>query len=741
MVYYLTVLQSLFLQIWYWPLLILIIWASYHFSKSKQHTLNVHKTANWPVVLWGFITFVVFSAAYWMFGDNAAHSFSDDVTHTLQTYLSASHRGDSINWTNGLTGGMDRWLLPNCHPLALGRIYALFLLKPHHLYLFIIAINVISVFVFSWKIQTEIWQMRPWAAYIGALVAVIVEGYWTGMYPDAHVSNGHGFAVIIVGVYWLTRFQRSSYLWLVALLVGAFMAIGSWTPFHNLPPLLVTVALWGLVFWGKRAWIKIGIVNALIIAIFIAILLPYFLAIKGLFSTSGRFEVFRPSVELGKIYLWPQIMILIGMGIIGFILKIYQEKLTRKVLIMFLGFSAIPLIAHFLEVSRVMPSFRWQLFYAGNEAWMWLGIVFFMERIQRAVGQLWPIAEVACKTWLISMWSVVLIFVWVNSLWMDLISSYPAGNWHALTETSISTKLKALEPRPTRVVGIDDSNDMHFWGQLQGMESMLGYTPFIDRRKTYFWWYSAMFPSLKGAYTAAFLSIPVPLPGHERNLTTPLSLSFLMNIDALRLSNVSWIISHHPLSPTNDLQLVVNQPGQAAACTDSPPPLSRINFKEMKEYWQNIRCIIKDYDYPRSVYVYHVENALPRVYLARRILPWPLKQIPVLSQPELAMAVQGGAFVDTSHWKMASQQWIGGAVDMDSYQSDYMHLKIIVPQESLVVLSSTLNSYWQVRVNEKKIDSFDVNGFQTGFWVPAGPSQAELVYCPPFRFKNHPRCS
>lgn len=736
MVYYLSILQSLFCQIWYFPSLLLITFVIYSL-KFKDGNVKTH---NWHLVFWGFITFLLFSAAYWMFGDHAAHSFSDDVTHTLQTYLSSSRRGDSINWTNGLTGGMDRWLLPNCHPLALGRLYALFLVKPYQLYLFIIAINVISVFVFSWKIQTEIWQMRPWAAYIGSLVAVIVEGYWTGMYPDAHVSNGHGFAIIIVGIYWLNRFFQNKKMWLVALIVGAAMALGSWTPFHNLPPLFVTITLWGMIFWGKRAWIKVMSVNVLIGIIFIALLFPYFLAIKLLFSTSGRFEVFRPSVDLSKIYLLPQMVILLVMAIVGGMLGIYREKIVRKVAILFIAFSIIPLIAHLFEASRIMAAFRWQLFYAGNEAWQWLAIVFFMERIQRAVAQRWVIGGIACRLWMISMWAVVLGFAWVNSLWADLISSYPSDNWYALTDTSISNKLKSIEPRPTRVVGIDDTNDMHFWGQYQGMESMLGYTPFIDRRKTYFWWYSAMFPSLRGAYTAAFLSIPIPIPGHEHNLNSALPLSFLMNPDSLKLANVSWIISHHPLFSMKDLQLVYNQPGQPPACTDSPPPLSRINLKEMKEYWQDITCMVRDYSYRRPVYVYHVDNVLPRAYVARQVVPWPAGQVPVLTQPELAFAAGGAAFVNPEQWKMSSQQWKGGGVDIDDYHSDYMHLRVSVAQESLVVISTTLNSYWRTLVDGHKVNTFDVNGFQTGFWVNSEAKEAELVYCPPFRPKIHPKC-
>ncbi len=740
MVYYLSIIQSLFLQVWYLPSLILVTLAIHYIFRSKDKekaSIASSKTSIWWLGFLGFLIFIVFSVAYWMFGDNAAHSFSDDVTHTLQTYLSASHRG---NWTNALTGGMDRWLLPNCYPLALGRIYALFLPKPYQLYLLIMAINVISVFIFTWKIQTEIWQMRPWAAYIGAVVAVIVEGYWTGLYPDAHVSNGHGFAIIIVGVYWLTRFCENRKFWMVAVLVGAAMAMGSWTPFHNLPPLLITITLWGLVFWGKRAWLKVLKANVLIVLVFITIIFPYFLAIKLLFSTSGRFEVFRPSVELAKLYLWPQIIILMSMGGMGAILNIYRQKEVKQVLVMFLSFCSIPLIAYVFETVKIMPSFRWQLLYAGNDAWAWMAVIFFIERIQRAIEERWVMGGIASRILVISVGWIVIAFAWMNSLWMDLISSYPSGNWKALTDTSVSSVLKIVEPKPVRVVGIDDTNDMHFWGQYQGLESMLGYTPFIDRRKTYFWWYSAMIGSLHGAYTAAFLSIPIPVAGHEHNLDFPIPLPSLVNPDALRLANVHWIVSHHPLFPMTGLQMFIGHPGQLAACNPTSGPLSKIDFKALNKYWHDVACLVKDYSYDRPLYVYHLEGALPRVYLASHILPWPQGQPPILSQQELKIAAQGTAFVGLKQWGMHQSQTAGGSVDIDDYHSDYMRLHLNVQQDSLVVVASTLNSYWRILVDGRKVDGLDVNGFQTGFWVPAKAKQAELIYCPPFRPARYPKC-
>ncbi len=737
----LSIIQSLLVQAWYLPAVALLTAGFYFLKPPTTKTPETNKTNPWLLALGGFMAFLAFSAAYWMLRDNAPHGFSDDVAHVLQTYLSSHLRGDSINWTNGLAGGMDRWQLPNCYPYALGRIDGLFLTKPYQLCLFVMAINVICVFIFSWKIQSEIWKMPAWAACMGAVIASLIEGYWTGKYPDAHVSNGHGFTVIIVGIYWLTRFCNSPQFWLVAVITGAFMAIGSWTPFHNLPPLVITAGLWGLIFWGKDSWIKVIKANALMIVVLMIILLPYFLAIKLLFSTTGRVSVFRPTVELANAYRWPFIITSLGIGIAGAFLNIYREKLVRQVLVLFIGFSSLPLIAHFLEISRIEPFFRWELLYAGNDAWQWMAIIFFLERIQRELLSRWPIVGLACKIIVISSTWVVIILAWMGSFWMDLISSYPSGNWKALTDTSISTTLKTMEPRPGRVVGIDDTQDTHFWGEYQGMEPWLVYTPFIDQRKTYFWWYGAMLPSLHGAYTAAWLSIPLPVPNHERDLRFPVPLSVLVNLDALRIANIDWVVSHHPLYPSPDLQLVAGQEGRTQACTPSTWSPTTVDFKFLHRFWQDASCIMKDYAYPRPFYVYHLQGALPRVYLAQHILPWPQGQTPILSQLEIKMAAQGAAFIDPHEWKDHHVQTSSGTVGIDDYHSDYMRLHLNIGQESLVVVATTLNPFWRVLVDGKRVPDLDINGFQNGFWASPGAKQAELIYCPPFRPGRHPYCS
>ena len=735
------IVESLFRQIWFFPLVILSSLAIYYFEKLQpQLPSPVVRIQNNNKGVWiaALTLFVIFSAPYWMLGHNAPHGGSDDSAMALQTYLSASPQVDSINWTNGLLGGMDRWLLPNCHPLALERIYALFLKEPYQLYLWVMGINVFLVFIFSWKIQTEFLGVRRWMAYIGATVAVITEGYWTGIYPDAHIVDGHGFAVIIVGIYWLTRFCQNYKFGIVSLLVGLALALSSGLPFHNLPPLLVTVTIWGLVFWGRESFGKVLQANVLIILAFVFILLPQFLAMKFLFATTGRAEVYRHSVDLRAFYLLPDIVLLLIFGIIGAILKIYRQKIVRQVLGVFLGFCAVPACAYVFQSLKIMPAFRWELLYQGNEAWGWLAVIFFIDKIQQAIANRWHLGGIASRVLIFCVCWVLIAFAWMNSLWFDLDSSYPSGTWAALTDTSISSLLKEITPTPVRVVGIDDTNDVHFWGQYQGLESMLGYTPLIDNRKLYFWWFSAMLPSLHGANNEGFLSIPIPVKEHYQllNFSVPLPV----NPDALKLTNVHWIISHHPLYPMSGLEAVIQDPGQPMACTQRILAPSQMDFKVLHNYWQYIGCLFKDYGYRRPLYVYYLQGSLPRVYLAAHVLAWPSGQFPLLTQQELALAAQKIAFVQSQEWVPTKGQSAGDGVHMDDYQSDYMRLGISTRQDALLVVASTLNSYWRVLVDNKPVHAFDVNGFQTGFWVHPENKQAELIYCPPWRWQQHPLC-
>ena len=69
-----------------------------------------------------------------------------------------------------------------------------------------------------------------------------------------------------------------------------------------------------------------------------------------------------------------------------------------------------------------------------------------------------------------------------------------------------------------------------------------------------------------------------------------------------------------------------------------------------------------------------------------------------------------------------------------------MRLGFATGQDALLVIASTLNPYWQVLVDSKPVRAFDVNGFQTGFWVHPENKEAELIYCPPGRLQQHPLC-
>ncbi|MBF0511220.1 MAG: hypothetical protein HQL13_02720 [Candidatus Omnitrophica bacterium] len=739
---YLTAIQSLLTQIWFFPLLILLSLSIYGYEKkfARPQTTTLSQKTNHGVWIAAFICFIILSFPFWFFRDYAPHSAPDDSSMTLQTYVSAGLKGDSMNWTNTMLGGIDRWVLPNPHPFDLGRIYALFL-KPYQLFLLIIGINVLSVFVFSWKIQVEFFGMQKWMAYIGAIAAVLTEGYWVGKYPNAHVSNGHGFAVIIVAIYWLTRFHENKYFWLIAVLSGLVFALGSWTPFHNIPAFLATITIWGLVFWGKGRLLKIVQANGLIILVCVLILWPQFWAMKMLYASTALAKIFQASVNLGEFYAFSNIRILGVFVLLGFFLGIYRQPMARKVGLLFLGFCVLPFFCHIAESLKIIPAFRWELFYAGNEAWVWLCIAFLMGQLYQAINLRFHFAGIMSRLLIISVWGTLFVFTWMGSLWYDLDSSYPQGTWKDLTDSSISSVIKTIDKAPFRVAAVDETNDVHFWGQYQGLESLFGYYPFIDKRLVNFWWISAMMPGFHGLFSDfASLSIPIPVKDHHEHLNFPVPLNALVNIHALQLTNVHWIVSHHPLMPEGDILPVFAKEGQPVVCSDRIFPPYQLDWHDISQYWQYMSCLFTHYRYERPFYVYEVKGTLPRVYLANHLNPWPFGQPPILTQEQLKEASEKSVYVKEADWQVYQNISSQDQVVLDKYQNDYMRLRITTHQNALVVVASTLNPYWHILVGGKPSSMIEVNGFQAGFWVHPQDTKAELVYCPPYRLEVHPLC-
>src|SRR4051812_4880498 len=119
MIYYSAIIKSLLGQSWFFPFVVIVSAIVFFLKPPTKENLPKAADKMNQIQVWmaAFVVFTIFAAPYWLFGSDAPHSGPDDVALTLHTYLSASVRGDSINWTNGILGGMDRWLLPNSYPL------------------------------------------------------------------------------------------------------------------------------------------------------------------------------------------------------------------------------------------------------------------------------------------------------------------------------------------------------------------------------------------------------------------------------------------------------------------------------------------------------------------------------------------------------------------------------------------------------------------------------------------------
>jgi hypothetical protein len=92
MIYYISIIKSLLTQFWYFPLLLLVTLATYFLLKPQPESLApavLTKNNNKGVWLAALVTFIVFSAPYWMFGNDMVHGGSDDTSLALQAYLNS----------------------------------------------------------------------------------------------------------------------------------------------------------------------------------------------------------------------------------------------------------------------------------------------------------------------------------------------------------------------------------------------------------------------------------------------------------------------------------------------------------------------------------------------------------------------------------------------------------------------------------------------------------------------------
>ena len=91
------IVESLFRQIWFFPLVILSSLAIYYFEKLQpQLPSPAVRTQNNNRGVWiaALTLFVIFSAPYWMLGHNAPHGGSDDSSRDVtNVFIRISSRG------------------------------------------------------------------------------------------------------------------------------------------------------------------------------------------------------------------------------------------------------------------------------------------------------------------------------------------------------------------------------------------------------------------------------------------------------------------------------------------------------------------------------------------------------------------------------------------------------------------------------------------------------------------------
>ena len=654
------------------------------------------------IVILAILIAVFLSFPHWIFGKDSSLGNADDVTLLQHTYLSSSQLHGAINWCRSILGGTDRLLLANASPFSLAHWYTMFL---NHWMVssLIIIINIILVFVFSWKIQVKLWGMDTWVALFGSLTAVMLQGLWAGKFPDAHISNGHGLAIIPAIIYFLHRYQNHRNFLLVVLAAAAIFAAGSWIPFHNLPPLLLSILIWGLLFYRPKPWSKIALVFCIFLIVIFLFHFNYIATLAALMKTFARAASMMKGAKLDDILsVWS--LRLHGLLIfLLVVLGLFKDRMVLRIFGLYCGFIATIFLAFLIQKSQLMPSYRWELLYCGNAALPTLAGFFLFNRIWQRARQLNVFAGMFLFLASAIVTSMVLLLAVLNSIHIDLLFSYKPGGWSTLTNDVLIQKLKNSEKSPFRIIAKSADVNIHLWGEYGGLESALGYFPFIDKRKTDFW-FKRVLGYAEVSSGALYMSADVDKFGNPilPSLQRLLNLNDMLDLKLLGLLNVKYIVSNTPFLNDPDLDFFYAQTGQPIKCSTNPTFYDGIDPAGIANFISNINCIVHDYRSPRPFYIYRLKESLERAYFAS-----PVKD---------------------------------GSIEITDYTQDRISLKIQTPEKAVVILSETNNPYWKLIVNGRQTDYFTVNSVQTGFSVDPGESQAVFVYCPPLRWHKDRFC-
>jgi len=278
---------------------------------------------------------------------------------------------------------------------------------------------------------------------------------------------------------------------------------------------------------------------------------------------------------------------------------------------------------------------------------------------------------------------------------------------------------------PFRVITVPDQNDFfsyNLWptsASVQGLESADGYVGAYSRRYQEYWeQVIGRLLSSEPDY-ASFSSW-----GHRVYL-----FKGVYDLNLLSLANVRFIISDHPLQDKNLILLPFgssNRDEQIAW---------QMRFKQgvLNALFEGNR--FQEY----LTFIYENPRVLPRFFLAENVrLFGESKQVLEALRYADYADLRSTAYLKQSDLAFLSLGKLGarmGCVELKSYTSDRINLKVNNPQNSILIITNNFNPYWKATVDGIKTKVFPVDHTFQGIYVKSGKHEVILQYDPPYAIR------
>ncbi len=294
--------------------------------------------------------------------------------------------------------------------------------------------------------------------------------------------------------------------------------------------------------------------------------------------------------------------------------------------------------------------------------------------------------------------------------------TYNAANWLSEGGMSIvNEEMANLKDRrwlgddPVRVVSVPYRLSPAI-AVASGLDTFDGVFHLQNRPLAWFW-QKALGTSLGTIKAGSFkLNIGDPKCCNEYNLSNKL------NLDFLRIANVGYVLSILPLYGDGIVQVAGPSGGNVVPRVTTP--ISR-----------RIGGYIRQIFNPASIRVYALRSPLPRVYAANSIFRVPDGvSFDKLYQLVGKKALSKTAIVSQGVFSADKRIKVGLAVKDFSLTRDGFEVSVEAPTEGILVFNTPYLRYWHAYVDNRRVDVFPVNGFQTGALIPVGAKKIFMRY-------------